>query len=132
MISRNKLRMMASQKCLNAFVERCYSVVPRHPVLYDKVKLAVGLKELNGLVSGETVEVIAFDQGDNLPYRIKLPNLEMPWMPAHSLQLADPNSFPPPPRRPDSNACCGSSCENCVWILYRKALKEYKTSFEKS
>lgn len=115
----------------NHFKRLYFSVLPhpppRLPALRDSVVLEQSITSLKGLSAGEIVRIIKHDKSDpNTPYQVRLADSSTPWFKSGELVLADPHSSQPPPWRPESNACCGSSCEDCVWVVYRRELKEWK------
>lgn len=128
---------------LHSFVPRhrflCF--VARQPEVGDVVVLAnANLTELKGLLSTAHGTVIKYDSGDpNLCYQVqlKLPvsgdgtlyattATETPWFSSSDITLKDPTAPIPPPKEPESNACCGSQCPDCVWIQYFAARKAYE------
>ncbi|MEX0387055.1 oxidoreductase-like domain-containing protein [Spiribacter onubensis] len=40
------------------------------------------------------------------------------------------NEFPPPPREPDLDECCGSGCDPCVFDLYEQRLERWRVRCE--
>ena len=34
--------------------------------------------------------------------------------------------IPPKPKKPDDSECCNRGCENCVFIYYERALKNWR------
>jgi hypothetical protein len=118
--------------CMRIALKRsAYSTVrhnlTRAPTLRDRVVLADSMISLKGLAAGEIVHIIQHDKSDpTTPYQVRLADNSTPWFKYDELVLADPLSAQPPPWRPERNACCGSSCEDCVWILYRREVKEWR------
>jgi hypothetical protein len=109
---------------------RCLERASRSPALRDKVILADStVDSLKGLGAGEVVCIVQHDKSDpETPYQVLLSDNTRPWFKVGDLKLADPLSKQPPPWRPERNSCCGSSCEDCVWIVYRKEVKAWNLS----
>ena len=40
------------------------------------------------------------------------------------------DEYPPPPREPDLDECCGSGCDPCVFDLYEQRLARWRTRCE--
>jgi hypothetical protein len=103
---------------------------PRQPGLRDQVKLN-SQQELRGLQPEMVVEIVQVKlherNGDTntTPYQVCLRNHRTPWFSADELILANPMERQPPPQRPAADECCGSSCPNCVWIVYRQEQREW-------
>jgi len=106
----------------------------RRPEVGDIVILAPGhVKELKGLFLGVSATVIQYDTNDpGLCYQVKLSPTsgsdlsETPWFSAADIVLKDPSSPIPQPIEPESNACCGSQCPDCVWVRYFESCKVYE------
>ena len=114
------------------FMRRLFCKICRSPTVNDKVKLSrqVQAVELRGLQRGDIATIIAHDKADqNLCYQVRLDCQDStPWFAANELELLDANSEIPKPIEPDTSDCCGSQCENCVWIKYFRDLKTYESN----
>ena len=108
------------------------SSASRKPALNDLVILSnrIPFEALKGLRRGEIATVISYDKSDpGLCYQIRLPNDDStPWFSNDELELWDVNCAIPKPTEPDTNACCGSRCENCVWINYFEDLRRWEAN----
>lgn len=47
------------------------------------------------------------------------------------MQDDDGPRLPPRPRPPDSDECCGSGCDPCVFDLYEDALERWEARVER-
>ena len=128
-----------NSKCvmkLNCCMRFCtISGVDRVPEVGDTVVLsALHRPGLKGFLAGDRGTVLQHDKGDpKLCYQVKhLISGDTPWFGAGDIVLLDPTAPPPRPVEPESNACCGSQCPNCVWIQYFEACRLYDLRMAKT
>lgn len=101
----------------------------RSPYKGDKVILNKKyISEKNGLLPNQIVTIIDIDKRDeNYYYRVNLLESHYTaWFAKSDLILYDPLAIRPKPIAPENNQCCGSECQDCVWIQYWEDMNEWE------